>query len=218
MIVVNAIDAQAEEGGLRLRLNPPYELSQRRASRPLDAKSRPSSTVAYWSEAENSPYSACASNEFRRLRAQFNFSRYFNLICPVQSSRKNIPVSFRPKSPAYSSPSRPKRGAARDRHERGAGCGGREGALDEQRRCGRRSRVVLTPRCWRQVCEKQASRGRRWQKSRSPRRARSKPLKPLRREGRTVSAEPVCSCAFFSAFARETAGAARTRSSLRPLI
>jgi len=32
-----------------------------------------------------------------------------------------------------------------------AGCGGRECADDEQRRCGRRSRVVLTPRRWRQV-------------------------------------------------------------------
>jgi hypothetical protein len=39
---------------------------------------------------------------------------------------------------------------------------------------------------------------RRWQESRSPRRARRKPLKPLRREGRTASAEPVCSCAPFS--------------------
>ena len=43
--------------------------------------------------------------------------------------------------------------------------------------------------------------------------------KPLRREGRTASAEPVCSCAFlFATFAHETAGAARTRSSLRPLF
>jgi hypothetical protein len=34
-----------------------------------------------------------------------------------------------------------------------------------------------------------------------------------------ASAEPVCSCAFFFVhFAHETAGAARTRSSLRPLI
>jgi hypothetical protein len=34
-----------------------------------------------------------------------------------------------------------------------------------------------------------------------------------------ASAEPVCSCAFlFAHFAHETAGAARTRSSLRPLI
>jgi hypothetical protein len=31
----------------------------------------------------------------------------------------------------------------------------------------------------------------------SPGRARNKLLKPLRREGRTASAEPVCSCAFF---------------------
>jgi hypothetical protein len=33
----------------------------------------------------------------------------------------------------------------------------------------------------------------------SPGRARRKPLKPLRREGRIASAEPVCSCAFFCA-------------------
>ena len=53
----------------------------------------------------------------------------------------------------------------------------------------------------------------------SPGRARRKPLKPLRREGRTASAEPVCSCALsLSEFARETAGAARTRSSLLPLF
>jgi hypothetical protein len=40
----------------------------------------------------------------------------------------------------------------------------------------------------------------------------------LRREGRMLSAEPVCSCAhFFVHIAHETAGAARTRSSLRPL-
>jgi hypothetical protein len=44
--------------------------------------------------------------------------------------------------------------AARDRHERGAGCGGRGCAIDEQRSSGRRSRVVLAPRCWRQVARK----------------------------------------------------------------
>ena len=53
----------------------------------------------------------------------------------------------------------------------------------------------------------------------SPGRARYKPLKPLRREGRIASAEPVCSCAFcYCIFAHETAGAARTRSSPRPLL
>jgi hypothetical protein len=43
-------------------------------------------------------------------------------------------------------------------------------------------------------------------------------VKPLRREGRDAPAEPVCSCArFYAQIAHETAGAARTRSSLRPL-
>ena len=56
-------------------------------------------------------------------------------------------------------------------------------------------------------------------KGRSPRRARRKPLKPLRGECRIDLAEPVvtCSCAYFT-FARETAGAAGTRHSLRPLF
>ena len=50
-----------------------------------------------------------------------------------------------------------------------------ECATDEWAYRVRRSRVVLTPRCWRQVPGKQASQERRWQKSRSPGRARSKP-------------------------------------------
>jgi hypothetical protein len=43
-------------------------------------------------------------------------------------------------------------------------------------------------------------------KSRSPGRARRKPLKPLRREGRTASAEPVCSCASLSKFCTRDRG------------
>jgi hypothetical protein len=59
------------------------------------------------------------------------------------------------------SSSRPKRGAFRDRHEREAGCGGRGCAFDEQRSIrGRRGRVVLTPRCWRQVCAEVSARRR----------------------------------------------------------
>src|ERR1700676_2862498 len=84
--------------------------------------------------------------------------------------------------------------------------------------CGRRSRVVLTPRRWRQV-SREFPRGDGGKKARSPGRARNKPLKPLRRECRIASAEPVCSCAFvLCTFAHETAGAARTRCSLRPLF
>jgi hypothetical protein len=67
---------------------------------------------------------------------------------------------------------------------------------------GRSSRVVLTPRRWRQA-------GRRcfasWpatvaRKPGSPGRPRSKPLKPLRGECRNVSADLwwTCSCAFFT--------------------
>jgi hypothetical protein len=43
----------------------------------------------------------------------------------------------------------PSRGAARDRHERGAGCGGRWFSQGVREVGGRRSRVVLTPRRWR---------------------------------------------------------------------
>ena len=68
----------------------------------------------------------------------------------------------------------------------GAGCGGRE--LRQETNdvaCGRRSRVVLTPRRWCQVCGgDSASDG--GNKARSPGRARNKPLKPLRREGRVI--------------------------------
>ena len=63
------------------------------------------------------------------------------------------------------------------------------------------------------------SRGDGVKQARSPGRARYRPLKPLRRESRIASAGPVCSCAcFLHKFAHETAGAARIRLSLRPLI
>jgi hypothetical protein len=42
--------------------------------------------------------------------------------------------------------------------------------------------------------------------------------KPPRRESRIASAGPVCSCAFFLFRAHETAGAARIRLSLHPLL
>jgi hypothetical protein len=52
--------------------------------------------------------------------------------------------------------------------------------------CGRLSRVVLTPRRWRQV-SRSNSRDDGGKKARSPGRARNKPLKPLRRECRDIS-------------------------------
>jgi hypothetical protein len=55
---------------------------------------------------------------------------------------------------------------------------------DGRRRRGRRSRVVLTPRRWRQVSRGHSRAGDGGKRARSPGRARRKPLKPLRRECR----------------------------------
>src|ERR1700738_4035636 len=81
--------------------------------------------------------------------------------------------------------SHPARGAYRDRHGRwawdavAAAASGARKRADEWRNCGRQSRVVLTPRRWRQVRGNfPANDGGK--KARSPGRARNKPLKPLR--------------------------------------
>src|SRR5437588_8221070 len=85
--------------------------------------------------------------------------------------------------------------------------------------CGlsvRRSRVVLTPRCWRQV-------GGRYPAGDGGKRAVHRGEHEVSRkaiaQGRPECSRcPVCSCAvLFAQIARETAGAASTRSSLRPL-
>src|SRR5277367_3520678 len=82
--------------------------------------------------------------------------------------------------------------------------------------CGRRSRVVLTPRRWRQVGERNFT-GDGDNKARSPGRARSKLLKPSRAgmpgdPGATVVTN---ARAYYST--RAAAGATGTRHSPRPL-
>src|SRR5437879_8126686 len=86
--------------------------------------------------------------------------------------------------------------------------------------CGssvRRSRVVLTPRCWRQV-------GGRYPADDGGKRAVHRGERAISRkaiaQGRPECSRcPVCSGALLSEqIARETAGAASTRSSLRPLF
>jgi hypothetical protein len=96
--------------------------------------------------------------------------------------------------------------------KRGAGCGGREASsrafrrVDERRRSPakplakpggrvRRSRVVLAPRSWRQVLGRLTLLGGEGGKKADHRGEHEISRKPLRREGRTASAEPVCSCA-----------------------
>jgi hypothetical protein len=109
------------------------------------------------------------------------------VICLSTPPFKNIPVPFRPKSPAYVLPSRPTEGrlaivtnAGRDAVD--VGC-----APDERAACGRRSRVVLTPRRWRQVGDDASHHaGDGGKQARSPGRARRKPLKPLRGECRAI--------------------------------
>ena len=75
-----------------------------------------------------------------------------------------------------------------------------------------------TPRCWRQVGGSESRSWRWWQESRSP--GRNRISRKAIAQGRPdASAKPVCSCAHLAtSIAHGTAGAARTRSSLRPLI
>src|ERR1700704_5733813 len=77
---------------------------------------------------------------------------------------------------------------------------------DERCCCVRRSRVVLTPRRWRQVCgvasaqpglDKTSSASDGGKQARSPGRARRKPLKPLRAGTSGDSGVLVYSCAFY---------------------
>jgi hypothetical protein len=133
---------------------------------------------------------------------------------------KIFPLTRRANQRYQLAPSHPMRGAGRDRHERAVGCGGRSG---HERRTWQVAygEVVWS---WRPDAGVKFVRS----KSFSGMTVARKPghrgeheisRKPPRREGRIASAEPVCSCAFsYVHFAHETAGAARTRLSLRPLF
>src|SRR3981081_456814 len=110
------------------------------------------------------------------------------------------------------------RGAARDRHRRGKGCGGR-------RRRQRRGRCLRTAKTCGPAARMLVSSSRKATfagdggKKAGRRGEHDISRKPLRGECRIASAEPVCSYAFLlCTVAHETAGAARTRCSLRPLI
>ena len=102
--------------------------------------------------------------------------------------------------------------------KRAVGCDGRGCADDERHGCVRRSRVVLAPRRWRQVRENKFS---LMTVTRKPDHRGELDIsrKTVAQGKPDASAGPVCSCAFcFVQSAHETAGAARTRLSLRPLF
>jgi len=114
-------------------------------------------------------------------------------------------------------PSHPMRGALRTSRTRGGMRWTRMLRLDERGRCGRRSRVVLAPRWWRQVPWKQALLGDDGGKKPVHRGELDISRKPSRRESRDASAEPVCSCAFSLCKSHARPRVQRcTRLSLRP--
>jgi hypothetical protein len=154
------------------------------------------------------------------LRENRDFCFAFKLICPVQTPFKKdfgFPLTQITRiSPAVPSP----RGAACDRHETRDGMRWtrqrRRAPLARGRaaRSVRRSRVVLTPRRWRQVlwivCKATVARkpGHRGEHEVSRRRAGKAGLLPLNLYARVRF--------FRASFAHEIAGAARTRLSPRP--
>jgi hypothetical protein len=90
-----------------------------------------------------------------------------------------------------------------------------DGAADERVACGRRSRVVLTPRRWRQVGG--AIRRRRWQTSPVTGESSKETVNTIAQGNAGLPGGPVVTtlvCLLH--FAHEAAGAAGTRHSLRP--
>ena len=82
--------------------------------------------------------------------------------------------------------------------------------------CGRRSRVVLTPRRWRQV--RGGIRGRRWQESPVTGESTKETVKTIARECRTISGVTVVTTLVcFVFYCTRGCGASCARHSLRPL-
>ena len=93
------------------------------------------------------------------------------------------------------------------------------GSADSERHESvRQRRVVLTPRCWRQAPGGNSFSGRDGGKRAVLRGEHVISRKAIAQGMSDVLRCPVCSCAHSSTIAHETAGAARTRHSLRPLI
>jgi hypothetical protein len=111
-------------------------------------------------------------------------------------ARKKNSLNASGKSALELRPSHPTRGAARDRHERAVGCGGRGCAFDERhvkrtaKSCGPDAPMLASSLA-------DCSVRRWWQESPVAKESTKETVKPLRREGRIASAEPVCSCAHF---------------------
>ena len=106
------------------------------------------------------------------VRFGFTHLGWSRSVCPRGKSAtglsippcENISLVPSGKSGALSRASRAERGALANVINAARDAVDAEALLDEQRACGRRRRVVLTPRRWRQVSRKVFAR-RRWQES-----------------------------------------------------
>jgi hypothetical protein len=89
------------------------------------------------------------------LRPNDELLNGFNLFLPVQTCLQKYSASSFNQITSELSPSRPERGAYRDRHgRRERDAVDAAARVDERCCCGRPNRVVLTPRRWRQVSRK----------------------------------------------------------------
>jgi hypothetical protein len=152
------------------------------------------------------------------VRVKSNFANPLNHFAPLSPPASKI-LLYELQNWCISLPIPPlRRGTLRPIvTKREAGCDGRESCETIADRRGRRSRVVLSPRRWGQADRDDRS-ATGASKPGTPRRARRTPLKPLRREGRVASVEPVVTMRVWCfPFPPPAAGAASIRLSLRPL-
>ncbi len=109
---------------------------------------------------------ACLLAPESALRVERNLLNRIKLMLPVQPSSQKYFRSLLTQITCISLHRPvPQRGGSRSSRTRGGMRWTQAALLTRARACGRRSRVVLTPRRWRQVLEKQASWGRWWQTS-----------------------------------------------------
>ena len=151
-----------------------------------------------------------------RLRLNSKLPSRIKLFLPVQSRAKKYSASGFSQITFLTTPSTPLEGRIAIVTDAGLDAMDADGATDESTGCGRRSRVVLTPRRWRQVGGINSA-GDGGKRARSPGRARRKPLKPLRGECRAFSGVTVVTNARVTYTPRAAAGASGARHSLRPL-
>jgi hypothetical protein len=153
------------------------------------------------------------------VRQNSNLSFHLNSIPPVQSFSKKFSVSRLTQITSIFPPSRPHlEGRIAIVTDVGYGMRWTQTTrLTSALPRGRRSRVVLTPRRWRQVLEKQTSQGRRWQESPVTEEITKETVKTIAQGRPDCSGEPVVTMlVWFPSFPREAAGATGTRLSLRP--